>query len=149
MEQMGFPSGSAGKESACNAGDLGSVPGLGRSPGQGKGYLLQYSGRENSIDCLVPRGRKESDTTERHSLATTSRKMRVRAAEVSRDRCPDPLGPLASLAAFTPTPLPQTLQPSLCSHETLTNAAASPGPTSSPPDSRRQCLAPKPLCPVL
>ena len=48
-----FPCGSAGKESACNAGDLGSIPGLGRSPGEGKGYPLQYSGLENSMDCIV------------------------------------------------------------------------------------------------
>ena len=47
---MGFPGGSAGKESACSAGDLGSVPGLGRSPGEGKSYPLQYSGLENSTD---------------------------------------------------------------------------------------------------
>ena len=40
---MGFPSGSDGKESACNAGDLGSIPGLERSPGEGNGYPLQYS----------------------------------------------------------------------------------------------------------
>ena len=45
--------GSAGKESACNAGDLGSIPRLGRSPGEGKGYPLQYSGLENSLDCIV------------------------------------------------------------------------------------------------
>ena len=51
--RMGFPGGSAGKESACNAGDLGSIPGLGRSPGEGKGYPLQYSGLENSMDCIV------------------------------------------------------------------------------------------------
>ena len=44
---------SAGKESACNAGDLGSIPGLGRSPGEGKSYPLQYSGLENSMDCIV------------------------------------------------------------------------------------------------
>ena len=44
---LGFPCGSAGKESACNAGDMGSIPELGRSPGEGKGYLLQYSGLEN------------------------------------------------------------------------------------------------------
>ena len=50
---MGFPCGSAGKESTCKAGDLGLIPGLGRSPGEGKGYLLQYSGLENSIDCTV------------------------------------------------------------------------------------------------
>ena len=46
----GFPYGSVGKQSVCNAEDLGSIPGLGRSPGEGKGYLLQYSGLENSID---------------------------------------------------------------------------------------------------
>ena len=50
---MAIPCGSAGKESACRAGDLGSNPGLGRSPGEGKGYLLQYSGLENSMDCIV------------------------------------------------------------------------------------------------
>ena len=50
---LGFPSGSAGKESACNAGELGLIPGLGRSPGEGKGYPLQYSGLENSMDYTV------------------------------------------------------------------------------------------------
>ena len=50
---MGFPCGSAGKESACNVGDLGSIPGLGRSSGEGKLYPLQYSGLENSMDCIV------------------------------------------------------------------------------------------------
>ena len=43
MKDEGFPCGSAGKESVCNAGNLGSIPGLGRSPGEGKGCLLQYS----------------------------------------------------------------------------------------------------------
>ena len=55
---MGFPCGSAGKESAGNVGDLGLIPGLGRSPGEGKGYPLQYSGLEISMDY------KESDMTE-------------------------------------------------------------------------------------
>ena len=50
---VGFPCGSDGKESACNAGDLGLVPGLGRSPGEGNGYPLQYSGLENSMDSIV------------------------------------------------------------------------------------------------
>ena len=50
----GFPGGSAGKDSsACNVGDLGSIPGLGRSPGEGSSYPLQYSGLENSMDCIV------------------------------------------------------------------------------------------------
>ena len=47
------PDSSAGKESACSAGDLGSIPGLGISPGEGKGYPLQHSGLENSMDCTV------------------------------------------------------------------------------------------------
>ena len=50
---LGFPCGSAGKELACKAGNLGSIPGLGKSPGEGKGYPLQYSGVENSMDCIV------------------------------------------------------------------------------------------------
>ena len=58
-----FRDSSVGKESACNVGDLGSVPGLGRFPGEGKGYPLQYSGLENSMD-YIPWGHKESDRTE-------------------------------------------------------------------------------------
>ena len=50
---MGFPDSSVGKESACDAGDPGSIPGLGRSTGEGIGYPLQYSGLENSMDCIV------------------------------------------------------------------------------------------------
>ena len=50
---LGFPCGSAGKESICNVGDLGSIPALQRSPGEGKGYPLQYSGLENFMDCTV------------------------------------------------------------------------------------------------
>ena len=65
MAPLGFSGGSAGKESACNAGDLGSIPGLGRSPGEGKGYPLQYSGLENSMGL-------QRDTTERLSLSLCS-----------------------------------------------------------------------------
>ena len=50
---VGFPGGSAGKESSCSAGDLGLIPGLGRYPGEGKGCPLQYRGLENSMDCIV------------------------------------------------------------------------------------------------
>ena len=55
--------GSAGKESTCSVGDLESTPGLGRSPEEGKGYPLQYSGLDNSMDCIV-HGVTESDMTE-------------------------------------------------------------------------------------
>ena len=58
---------SAGKESVCNARDLGLIPGLGRSPGEEKGYLLQYSGLENPMDCIVD-GVAESVRTERLSI---------------------------------------------------------------------------------
>ena len=50
---MVFPGGSDGKESPCNAGDLGLIPGLGRCPEEGKGYPLQYYGLENPIDCIA------------------------------------------------------------------------------------------------
>ena len=73
---MGFPAGSAGKESACTAGDLGSIPGLGRSPGGGHGNPLQYSWLENprgqrSLVGYSPWGHKESDTTEQLSISLT------------------------------------------------------------------------------
>ena len=72
--QHGFPGGVEGKESACNAGDTGSVPGSGRFPGEGNGNLLQYSclGESHGQRSLVaysPWGHKESDITERVALA--------------------------------------------------------------------------------
>ena len=65
---LGFPCDSAGKESARNAGDLGSIPGLGRSPEKGKATHFQYSGLENSMG-YSPWGCKESDMTEQLSLS--------------------------------------------------------------------------------
>ena len=62
-----FGCASADKESACHVGDLGLIPGLGRSPREGNGYLLQYYGLENSMDCSSW-GHKESDATEPLSL---------------------------------------------------------------------------------
>ena len=52
-DSVGFPDSSVGKESTCNAGELGLISGLGRSPGEGKGYPHQYSGLENYMDCIV------------------------------------------------------------------------------------------------
>ena len=67
LSYQGFHCGSAGKESSCNVGNLGLIPGFGRSPGEGNSYPLQYSVLENSIDCIV-HGVTESDTTEGLSL---------------------------------------------------------------------------------
>ena len=69
IKAMGFSGSSGGKESACNAGDPGSIPGLGRSPGEGIGYPLQYSCLENPHGQKIlvgysPWGRRESDVTE-------------------------------------------------------------------------------------
>ena len=70
---VGFPGSSAGKESACNAGDLGLIPGLRRFPGEGKGYPLQYSGLENSMDRIV-HGIAKSQTrlSDFHSLSLSA-----------------------------------------------------------------------------
>ena len=66
--KMGFPDSSVDKEFACSVGDPGSIPGSGRSPGEGNSYLLQCPGLENSMDCIVHGVTKESDTTERLSI---------------------------------------------------------------------------------
>ena len=70
MTTKGFSGGSDGEESASNAGDQGSIPGLERSPGERNGYPVLFSGLENSMDRIYsPWDRKESDTTERLSLS--------------------------------------------------------------------------------
>ena len=66
-----FPDGSAVKESACNVGDLGSVPGLGRFLGEGNDYPLQYSGLENSMDCIVHGvAKSQTQLSEFHSFSS-------------------------------------------------------------------------------
>ena len=88
----GFPGGSDGKESTCNAGDTGSAPGLGRSPGGGHGNPLQYSCLENplgqrSLMGCSPWGLKESDTTERLStLQHMNRGLKVLVKQTSGRR---------------------------------------------------------------
>ena len=74
LTNLGFPGGSAGKESACNAGDLGSIPGLEGSPGEGNGYPLQYTGLENSIDYSM---RSQRVATKRLSLSLSLSKRAV------------------------------------------------------------------------
>ena len=72
--KIGFPDSSVSKESACTVGDLGLIPGSGRSPGEGKSYPLQYSGLENYVD-YSPWGHKESDMTEQLSLSLFNKKL--------------------------------------------------------------------------
>ena len=77
---LGFPWGSTGKESACNAGGLGLIPGLGRSPGKGKGYPLQYSGLENCMDC-DPQRVGHDQRVGRDWLTCTRRSINLERAE--------------------------------------------------------------------
>ena len=72
LSLLGFHRGSAGKESGGNAGDLGSIPGLGRSPREEIGYPRQYSGLEDSMDCIVHGVCKELATTKQLSPHFTS-----------------------------------------------------------------------------
>ena len=68
---MGFPGGSAGNESTCSAGDLGLMPGLGSSPGEGNSYPLKYFGLENCMGCIVHRVIKSlSQLSDCHSIHT-------------------------------------------------------------------------------
>ena len=93
----GCPGGSDGEESTCNVGDLGSIPGLGRCPGEGNGYPLQYSCLENSMGrrawratALVgytPQGHKESDPTEQITLYSTGNNIRYSVINCNRNMC--------------------------------------------------------------
>ena len=89
---------SVGKESVCNVGDLGSIPGLGRSPGEGKGYSLHYSALENSMDCIVHGIRHvlaESHATE--PLISIKEEVGEDVQlDGSSENCPDPKQPLLS-----------------------------------------------------
>ena len=102
---LGFPCGSAGEESACNAGDLGSIPGLGRSPGEGKGYPLQYSGLEKA--WRIPRefhGLCSPWGSQRvgHDLATFTFTVSP-SSTVSTSLFSMPASPLLSCKRFTST----------------------------------------------
>ena len=91
---LGFPCGSAGKESACNAGDLGLIPGLGRSPGEGKGYTFQYSDLENSMESIihgVPKSRTQLNDFHFTSLSRTVAQI-VKNSPVMQETRVQPLG---------------------------------------------------------
>ena len=84
----GFPGSSDSKESTCNVEELGSIAGLGRSPGEGKGYPLQYSGLEISVDCIYsPWSCKELDTTEGLGFSIVLSAEEKNAAEEENREC--------------------------------------------------------------
>jgi len=82
-ETVGFPHSSVGKESACNAGDSGMIPGLGRSPGEGNGHLLQYSCLENPLDRGASRATLHGVTRVGHDLATKPPPMKQQLLNVN------------------------------------------------------------------
>ena len=81
--KLGVPCGSAGKDSACSEGDLGSIPGLGRSPGEGKGSTLQYSDLENPMNCIV-HGVAEWDRTEGLSFSVNYSCLHLKMFQLSQ-----------------------------------------------------------------
>ena len=94
---QGFPCGSAGKESTCNAGDLGSILGFGRSPGEGKGYPPHYSGLENSMDCIVHGIAKSRTRLRDFHMAITCYKMQVSLEQRRLLSSPAPISVLGRL----------------------------------------------------
>ena len=81
---LGFLRGLAGKESACNMGHWGSIPGLGRSPREGNDYPLQYSGLENSMDCIVHWVKKSrTQLSDFHFLSLAIKDVRVAASSLT------------------------------------------------------------------
>ena len=105
---LGFPGGSASEESACNAGDLGLIPGLERSPGEG--YPLQYSGLENSMDCII-HGVAKSDTIHYIYLTTLCTPQRIKSKPIiivwKNLSWHEPYYPFSLIS--TPSPLSQSL----------------------------------------
>ena len=121
------------KKSACNAGDPSSIPGLGRSPEEGKGYPLQYSGLENSMDTYSPWGRKESDTTERLSLSLSPYlEADGRAVPQSSHLFPLPWSQVVlTLIQILGTSLSKSKPPLFCMSVFPASLSCRPGPLSS------------------
>ena len=116
---LGFSGGSAGKESACNAEDVGLIPGLGRSPEEGTGCPLQYSGLENFMDCIV-HGVAESQTrsSDSHWVLVVTRALLVVSCGIWFPDQGSNLGPLhweRGLLATGPAGKP----PALCSSSSI------------------------------
>ena len=87
FKQLGFPHSSVGKESACNAGDLGLIPGLGRSPGEGNGYPLQYSCLENPMDRRAWQATVHGVTRVGHDLVTKATNLDLRTLKPTGNWC--------------------------------------------------------------
>ena len=126
---LGFPSGWAGKETACNLGDLGWILGLGRCPGEGKGYPLQHSGLENSKDCIVHVVAKSQTqlsnfhfTSVQFSRSVVSDSLWPHEPQHARPPCPSP----------TPRVYPNSRPLSRWCHPTISSSVI---PSSSCPQS--------------
>ena len=101
---QGFPDSSVGKDSACNAGDPGLIPGAGRAPGEGKGCPLQYSGLENSMDCIV-HGVVKSQTRLRDFHITCTR-LNSNHPRIRSHIYPQHQWPLGKVSLFVENPIP-------------------------------------------
>ena len=102
---QGFPDSSVDKESACNAGDPGLIPGSGRSSGEGIGYPLQYSGLENSMDCIV-HGVVKSQTRLSDFRMTCKRRLNSNQPRIRSHIYPQHQRPLAKISLFVENLIP-------------------------------------------
>ena len=127
VSPKGFPCGSAGKESACNVGDLGSIPGLGKSPGEGNGCPLQYTGPEKSLDRIVHAGWKALDTPERLSLST---EIKGAAGLIPPKASPSGFS-MALFVLFSRSVMSDSLRPHGLQHARLPCLSPSPGVCSN------------------
>ena len=113
---MSFPGGSAGKEFAYNAGDLGSIPGLGRFPGEGNSYPLQYYGLENSMDCIAHGVAKSQTRLSNFHLGFPHSSVGKESASNARDLDSIPgLGRSAGEGYRLPSPCSSSGKESTCS----------------------------------
>ena len=99
---LGFPGGSAGKESACNVRDVGLIPGLGRSPGKGTGYPLPYSGLENSMDCSSWLSKNQTQLSDFHFHFHSRKQEQVIITIQGQVQFPQDHLPLAHLSSLDP-----------------------------------------------
>ena len=124
--RTGFPASSVGKESACKAGDPSSIPGWGRSPGEGKGYPLQYSGLENPMDCIVHGVAKSRTQLSDFHFTTILRKLYVNSPVLAQPSYTRIFPRALKLVIFSPSDVLKSLPDGWTSAKFFSSLGADP-----------------------